>query len=228
LFYPEEDAVRYAFPRFLLAAVAVLGIRLAAVADCIPYCHIGGNAPMRSSNMIASDSGDVQGYFFGHQANDMSLVRMWDVTTNTTSPWVFNNLTTQVGAKVDFGAVNKGDVLVFELWAAMQNTAQPGAGAIYYSLPQMNPDKLNHFYSAVWNGGMVDSAFIPAGTFMGGEDLPFPYNDWDYNDNEFVWSISGQQQAAFENAPVPEPGSLTTMLLAGLGAISGLRRRFRA
>lgn len=214
--------------RFLLLLFLLLGLCLVAVADdCIPYCDIGNIVPQPSSNVVAANSGDVLAYFFGHEAHNASMIRMWDMTTGAQSPWVFNNLTTRVGTQANLGHVNKGDLLVFEIWDALQNNTQPGAGFIYYSLPQLNPDHLNHFYVAPWAGGNVSGAFIPAGTFMGGEDLPYPYTDWDYNDNEFVWNISSSDFGAdYQEVPTPEPGSLQLLLLAGLGAAPALKRRF--
>jgi hypothetical protein len=219
-------AVSIAFNFFFSLLVAlVLGASLPANADqCIPYCHGGVIPPMANANgeIYAAQSGEVEGYFYGFQAHDMSVVRMWDVTTNTLSPWVFPNLTTKVGTVADFGAVNKGDLLVFELWDKIQDTAQPGAGNIYYTDPRLNPDGRPHFYLANWGGGMVGNVFVPAGMFMGGEDLPYPYSDWDYNDNEFVWNI--RASSAGGSVPTPEPASLAMLLTGAITSASVLRR----
>jgi hypothetical protein len=216
----------------LLCPVLLLAALCASADECIPYCDIGQISPLPGSVISASADGEVVAYYFGHVANDGSMIRMWDVTSNTYSPWGLLNLTTPIGAQADLGSVSKGDVLVFQLWDALQNNIQPGAGFIYSTDPSMNPDKLNHFYIASWQGGMVGDAYIPAGTFMGGEDLPAPYADWDYNDHEFVWNIQSSGAIVgfghMENVVVPEPGALQTALL-GLFAVSPfLRRRIGA
>ena len=214
----------------LFFSLIVIAPAPARADQCIPYCHKGMIPPLNNSVGVitATVSGEVEGYFFGFEAHDLSMVRMWDKTTNTLSPWEFPNLLTRVGTFADFGFVNKGDVLIFELWNAIQNTPQPGAGNIYYTTPRLNPDKVPHFFMASWSGGMVGRAFIPAGIFMGGEDLPYPYTDFDYNDNEFVWNIKASQDTGSGlsgTVPTPEPGSLGALLTGAMLSASVLRRK---
>lgn len=226
--------MRYLSKLSLLLSLLVLSLAtsLSAWADqCVPYCNVGHVPPIANSGnvIVSGEGGDVTAYFYGHIANDGDLIRMWDVTSGTLSPWIFNNQITKVGTQMDLGNVAKGDTLVFEIWNALQNSIQPGAAAIYYSQPNLNADDTSHFYNAPWQGGTVGGVYIPAGTFMGGEDMTLPYTDWDYNDSEFVFTITPAQGQDLGgggiNVATPEPGSLSLLLISVVGVGGTLRRR---
>ena len=224
----------------LLAGIVLVAALSPAWAGCVPYCNIGVVAPAPPT-YTAAFSGDVVGNFYGYQAHDLSMIRFVDITTGYMSPWVFPNLLTATDSPYDFGTVNQGDTLVFELWAAVQNNTQPGAGYYYDTRPRLNPDGQNHFYAAQFMGGLVNGTYVGPGIFLGGEDLPSPYADWDYNDNEFVFRVSrtgsdgligvladgvSLDGNAGENTVTPEPASLQLMLLGAAGIGSLVRRKF--
>ena len=188
--------------------IAVMGCLTAVADDCIPYCNVGNIAPTNVFNAI--DTGDVTGYFVGKgPAGDTDFVRMLDLTTNTMSDWVFDNQTSQVGDTADFGAVNSGDLLVFEIWNQTLNQ-------IFASEPDLSDDKTNHAYATHFSGGIINGFNFPAGTYVGMEDLPNGQSDWNYQDDQFL--------ATNVAIVVPEPGSLLA-LASGILTLAGFARR---
>jgi hypothetical protein len=182
---------------------------LAAVADAIPYGNVGTPAP--TYNFTAIATGNVTGYFHSFSAADTDFVRMIDTTTNTVSNWYFENQTTPVGTTANFGAVNAGDNLVFEVL----NTSD---GNIYGSDPTYSPDGLNHFYSTPFTAANLNGVDFPNGIYLGAEDL---FNwEFDYNDDNFVVT----NVAA---TPAPEPGSLLLLGTGAFGVVGILRRKMR-
>jgi PEP-CTERM motif len=201
---------------FLLLAIAV-ATSLPAFADgCIPYCNIGTIAP---TNIFTADStGDITGFFIqggaasGGGAADLDFVRMLDITTGTTSPWLFNNQTSLPGDTADFGFVNSGDTLVFEI----QNVTL--GGIILASDPTLSDDGVNHAYATHFSGGILNGALIPAGTYVGMEDLPNGESDWNYNDDSFVFT-------GVTAGTTPEPGTLVLFGTGILGLAGVVRRK---
>ena len=199
----------------LLLALALV-VSLPAFADgCIPYCNIGTIAP---TNVFTADStGDITGYFIqggaasGGGAADLDFVRMLDITTGTMSPWLFNNQTSLPGDTADFGFVNAGDTLVFEL----QNVTL--GGIILASDPTLSDDGVNHAYATHFSGGILNGALIPAGTYVGMEDLPNGESDWNYNDDSFVFT-------GVTAGTTPEPGTLA-LFGSGIVGLAGFARR---
>ena len=221
--------MRFGFPllRYLSVVCCLGAVALPAVGDqCIPYCHIGEITviPDPFDTITAPATGTVEAYYYGHIADDLSYIRMWDLTSGWKSPWELNNKLTGVGTEVDLGQVTKGDKLVFELWNKIQTSIQPGGGEIYYSQPNLNADGFPHFYSAPWSGGVVGGVFIPSGMFMGGEDLPGNVTDWDYNDLEFVWNVATTDGGDIGKVATPEPGGILLLLTAVAGARTARRR----
>jgi hypothetical protein len=195
----------------VLAVLLSLGVLAGAAPvfadDCIPYCNVGNIAPTNIFNAV--QTGHVTGYFVGKgPAGDTDFVRMLDLTTNTTSDWVFNNQTSQVGDTADFGVANAGDLLVFEIWNQTLNS-------IFASEPDLSDDGKNHAYATHFSGGVMNNFNFPPGTYVGMEDLPDGQSDWNYQDDQFV---------ATNVAIVPEPGTLL-VLGSGLMTLAGFARR---
>lgn len=224
----------------LLLGITVIAVSVPVHAACIPYCNVGIVAPAPPT-YTAAYTGDLVAEFYGYQAHNLSMIRFVDVTTGYKSPWVLPNLFSKAGTQYDFGTINQGDVIAFQMWDAIQNSVQPGAGYVYDTRPRMNPDLQNHFYSAQFMGGTVNGTLVGPGIFMGGEDLPQAYTDWDYNDLEFVFRVTRHDSDGMIGVLVdgvsidgsggidvatPEPASLQLMLLGAVGIGSVVRRKF--
>jgi len=188
---------------------------LFAAADTIPYGNAGTIAPQLS--ITASSTGNITGYFVSQSAGDDDSIRMIDVNTGWVSDYFFPNHATTAGATADFGPVNAGDTIVFELYnyATSQLFASDGA----YSA-----DGVNHAYTAAFAGGDLSGTIFPAGTYVGMEDLPNGSSDWDYNDDAFLFTNVGTTPHG-DPSPVPEPGSLLLLGTGALGAVGAMRRK---
>ena len=142
----------------------------------IPYPNVGTIEP--TNIFKASSTGAITGYFVqgaaasGGGAADLDFVGMLDVTTNTFSGWLFNNQTTTPGTIANFGHVSAGDTLVFEL----ENVSL--GNIIFASDPTRSADGVNHVYQAAWGGGILNGAAIPAGIYLGTEDEPKSFSDF--------------------------------------------------
>ena len=180
-----------------------------AFADSIPYPHTGTIPPQVS--LFASSTGTVTGYFYSASAADYDEVRLLDVTTGTTSVWELPNHSTSQGTSTNFSpvAVNAGDQLVFELLNTSLNPNQ-----IFATNSVDSSDGVNHGYVTGFSGG----SGIPAGLYIGFEDLPKQGSDLDYNDEAIV--VTNVSAA-------PEPGSLALLGTGILGIAAGLRRKFK-
>ncbi len=205
----------------LSVSLALFSLALApafARADNIPYGNPGSIAP---TNIItASATGNVMGYFFGANAAYTDTVRLVDLTSGTAGPYFFNNQTESLGASANFGAVTAGDTLVFEVYDGNLNQ-------IFASDPSFSQDGINHAYAAPYSGGViVNGATIPAGTYIGMEDLNKAYSDFDYNDVTFVFdNIAATPRTVPVVSSVPEPTSIALLGTGLLAAAGGLRKR---
>jgi PEP-CTERM motif len=201
--------------KHLILLMPLLAIAsIPALAGCIPYCNVGTIPP--TNTFIASVTGTITGYFIqggaasGGGAADLDFVAMLDVNTSTMSAYLFNNQTSLPGDTANFGSVTAGDTLVFFL----QNQS---LSQIFASQPSLSSDGINHAYATAFAGGVLNGATIPAGTYVGMEDLPACCSDFNYNDDSFVF-------VGVSSSTTPEPGTLV-MLGSGILGLAGIMRR---
>jgi len=190
--------------RTILVLLVMMSVSVVPVfAGAIPYPNPGTIAP--TNTFTAAFTGNITGYFYGFSAAHTDYVGMLNVTTSAFSGWLFNNQTTVPGTSANFGSVAAGDVLVFKLFDQTSNL-------VFASDPTMSADGINHAYATNFAGG----GGIPAGIFIGMEDLPLGQSDLDYNDDQFVFvNVS---------TATPEPGTLL-MLSSGILGLAGILRR---
>jgi hypothetical protein len=118
------------------------------------------------------------------------------------------------------GHVTAGDTLVF----ADDVLSTDG---IVYSDPTLNVPydgsvtNHNHVYSTSATAGQV-SALIPAGTYVGFEDLSFPNSDYNYFDDTFVFT-----NVSTTTSGVPDASTTLSLLGLGVGALAAARRKFK-
>jgi hypothetical protein len=208
----------------LLAAFSAAAI--AARADVIPYPNAGTIAP--TSVITASSTGAVTGYFVqggylsGGNAGDDDVIYMYDKTTNTLTGPFFDNQLSNAGDTANFGNVNAGDVLVFELYDLSQKAN--GMDYIEATDPAYSQDGVNHGYVTSFSGGVLNGVNFPAGIYVGMEDLATTeFSDFNYTDDTFIFTNVGSTPAS----ATPEPSSLLLLGSGALGLAGAVRRRVR-
>jgi hypothetical protein len=192
----------------IVAALSVTASLLAAAAAQaapLPYGTPGTQNTTTYTFNAAAD-GDLIAYFAGSTAgftNEIGLI----VNGVDTGIYGLNDHTSAYGDSLNFGTVQKGDALVFVLKVLNPSDVGP-----WYSQKNLNADNTNHVYSAAYAG----DGLVPAGTYVAFEDLPGTGADFNYRDENFVFTNI--------SATVPEPATLAT-LAVGLGLMGALRRR---
>jgi hypothetical protein len=186
----------------VIAATALISTRGAAAGKLQQYANVGiYNATTYS--FTAQSTGDLKAYFSGASAAYESQIGL---LVNGVSTGVFglDNQRSKIGQSLDFGQVTVGESLTFVL-----KILTLGAKEIY-SAPSMNTaydpsmaGGANHIFSSAYDGADSSLAGIPAGTFVGFEDLPVAHSDLDYNDETFVFT----NVAAAASAPPVATGS---------------------
>jgi hypothetical protein len=192
---------------------AALAFAFCSTAQAVPVPYANPGTPNTQTYVFtAQATGDVMAYFAGSNAsyeNEITLL----VNGVATGVSGLNNHASAYGAQLNLGSVNMGDVLTFELV-----NLNPGNVGPWYSNASMNSDGRQHIYASAYAG----DSLIPAGTAIGFEDLRVG-SDFDYNDENFVFT--NLATATTDTSDVPEPASLGLMLIGAAGLV--LRRRAR-
>jgi hypothetical protein len=190
-----------------------------ARAGAIPYPDSGSVNPIFYS-FTATSTGDVDAYFAGSGASYDEQVGLFINGTLSSAGWGLDDHSSSVGQLFDMGHVNAGDTLVFadDVFST---------GGIVYSDASLNVpydgtvSNDNHVYSTSATAGQVN-ALIPAGTYVGFEDLSFPNSDYNYFDDTFVFT-----NVSTSTSGVPDAGATLSLLGLGIGALAAARRKFK-
>jgi VPDSG-CTERM motif len=203
-------------------SVVVLGLASAAGiarAGAIPYPDSGTPNPVDYS-FTATSSGEVDAYFAGSGASYDEQVGLYINGVLSSAGFGLDDHSSSVGQLFDMGTVTAGDTLVFADKVA-------DTGGTVYSDPTLNipydgtVTNHNHVYSTSATAGQVDAG-IPAGTYVGFEDLSFPNSDYNYFDDTFVFT-----NVSTTTSGVPDASATLSLLGLGVGALAAARRKFK-
>jgi hypothetical protein len=187
-----------------LFSAMIIAAASAASAATIPYPGIGVNTEVYS--LTAANTGAITAYFYSR--SDAAYTETLGLQINGVPTGItgLNNHTSSPGQSLILGYANIGDALTF--FINVQDT-----DSIWYSNPSLNSDGINHVYSATFAGNTT----IPAGTYVGFEDLARGVADYNYADEQFVFPNT----ALIVATPEPPSWALLGLEIAALFGILG-------
>lgn len=198
--------------RLHLLLVLMVALSTPAFADSIPYAHAG---TLATQVPVYATSNGLNVWYMGSTAGYDDQIDIFDLATGWDSGKILDNKSTAVGTKLTVGTgagqIAAGDQLLFYI---------DSPDGHFASLAAYSPDGVNHAYITQYSGGQANGVTIPAGLFVGMEDLPYGKSDLNYNDDDFVFS--GVSTA--KPAVTPEPWSVA-LLTTGLLCTAVLKRK---
>lgn len=220
----------------LLCVILLPALALTAVADTGDnglMCNSFGGVCANPVQITAQNTGDITGNLSYYSANFPDFVRVIDTNPNNswTSPWMLDNQNGIQQPSVTFGSALKGDVLVVQLCDQELQITLCARGArnpyLFASDPAYSVDGKSHALANTLGGGTTT---LKDGTLVWQlwlEDLDDKWDtDWDYNDSVIsLHNVEISFASSQENAPVPEPASIS-LLASGIAAACW--RKFRA
>jgi len=195
----------------------ILASAAPALAGTIPYPNPGTIAPQVTT--YATSSGGIDIYYYGSTASFTDYVQVYDVQTGFLSNSILDNHATAPGTEVAVGTgagqINAGDQLIFYINSPEGNFA---------SIASYSADGVNHAYITSYAGGVLDGVTIPAGVFVGMEDLINGQSDFNYNDDTFVFT--GVSAPSIGVGVTPEPSTVLLLGTGLAGLAGGVRKKF--
>ncbi len=195
--------------KLLSLTVLLAGSSLPALADQIPYPNAGTIAPQ---TLVYATSNGIEAYYMGSTAGYDDQIEVYDVKTGWNSGKILDNKASTVGAEFTVGTganqINAGDELIFYIVSP---------DGLFANVASYSADGINHAYMTSYSGGLANGYTIPAGTFVGMEDLKKGNSDLNYNDDDFVFT--GVKAAA----ATPEPAGLA-LFATGLVLLVGYKQ----
>jgi len=201
-----------------LAAVGLVGASSSLIAGPIPYPN-SGTENLITYTFNATANGDIIAYFAGTGASYTESLGMMINGVQSANGFGLVNQTSHVGDSFDLGFAHAGDTLTFDI-----DVTSPNLGLVY-SDSSLNAaydgssPGLNHVYSTDATAWQIAPS-IPAGTYVGFEDLPGSNPpDWNYFDETYVFTD------VTTTSSVPDSGSSMMLLGMAMTGLGLLRRK---